>query len=258
MTGSIARITIGIVAVLALLASPVRAQEELEVGGGGDNTAVVVNTHDGQSRFRISFKIVRTSSDVVDNGNAAVAFSSCEGCRSVAIAFQVVLVSSDPSVVTPINLAIAMNFECIDCESLASAYQWVLGTDGRVHFTPEGSRAVADIRRQLSDLLHSELPIEEIQAILDALAEDLERVLSDELATAGPPDVSADHVTEGDSSPPPQPGTTPDDDTTSTPGPEAQPTPATPTPENTASPTPESTASPTSSPSPAPTPTSSP
>ena len=247
------------------VASPAVAQE-LEVGGGGDNTAVVVNTHDGQSRFRISFKIVRTSSDVVDNGNAAVAFSSCEGCSSVAVAFQVVLVSSDPSVVTPTNLAIAMNFECTDCNTLASAYQWVLGTDGRVRFTPEGNQALAEIRRQLRQVLHSDQTIEEIQASLDRLAEDLEQILMDELAAAGPPDASAERVPEADTGESPQPGPTPEPSgTSSSPAPDAASTPtpspspsqsptsdagSSPSPETTATPTPSPTAAPTTSPAP--------
>jgi putative peptide zinc metalloprotease protein len=256
MTTHVRRLVLATGAALALSASPALGQE-IDIGGGGDNTAVVVNTKDGSSRFRISFKILRTSSDIVDNGNAAVAFASCTGCETVAIAWQVVLVSSDPSVVTPQNLAIALNVECTDCATLASAYQWVLGTDGNVHLSPEGNQAVAEIRRALHELRRSDLSIVEIQAELDALAEELERILADELVAAGPPDAQVDQVTEGETGPTPQPEASPEAGASPEP---LEPTPADPTPsvtpttDGTVSPTPDETteASPTTAVTPSP------
>jgi putative peptide zinc metalloprotease protein len=175
-----------------------RAQE-IDVGGGGDNTAIALNTRDGSTRFRLSFRIVRTNADVVDNDNAAVAIASCTDCRTIAVAFQVVLVFSEPSTLTTDNLAIAMNIECTDCETLASAYQWVLGTDGRVHFSPEGNRAIAGIRQALHDLVRSDLPIDELQAQLDQLADQLEAILAQELVAAGPPGAASfEEVPAGD------------------------------------------------------------
>jgi putative peptide zinc metalloprotease protein len=174
-----------------------RAQE-IEIGGGGDNSAIAVNTKDGSARFRLSFRIVRTNRDVVDNDNAAVAIASCTDCRTIAVAFQVVLVFSEPSTLTTDNLAIAMNIECTDCETLASAYQWVQGTDGTVHFSSEGQQALAEIRQALHDLVRSDLPLEELQAQLDQLADQLEAVLAQELVAAGPPGTTSAQLEAGD------------------------------------------------------------
>jgi putative peptide zinc metalloprotease protein len=254
MTIHVQRLILAAALAVALSAAPALAQEELDVGGGGDNTAVVVNTKDGSSKFKISFKILRTSSDTVDNTNAAIAFASCEGCETVAIAWQVVLVSSDPSVVSPENYAIALNVECTDCATLASAYQWVLGTDGKVRFTAEGNRAIAQIRRSLQELRRSDLTIVEVQAELDALAEELERILAEELVAAGPPEARVEQAddAEGDPDEPspepeasPTPGASPGA-TSPEPTPTAELSPtekATPSPEVTAeaSPTPSST-----------------
>ena len=248
-------------------ASPAAAQE---VGGGGDNVAIAVNTKDGSSEFKLSFKVIRTNSDTVDNGNAAVAFGSCEGCETLAVAFQVVLVFSDPSVVTPTNLAIAMNFECESCQTLASAYQFVLGTGGNVHFTPEGNQAIARIRQALKDLLRSDLSIGEIQAELDVLAGDLRTVLGEELVASGPPDAKVEEVPADDGASPapggddPQPTEepestpSPDDDAGgggqeggSTPSPEPEEDDASPQPSPTEEPSPSPVTTPSADTSPA-------
>ena len=237
---------------LSLALTPVgaRGQEPVD-GGGGDHTVVAVNTKDGSSEFKVSFRIVRTSSDVVDESNIAFAFASCEECETVAIAFQVVLVNGTPSIVIPENYAIALNFECTSCETLASAYQFVLGTDGQVHFSPEGNRALAEIRQALRDVASSEeLTFEEMQVELDALAADLRTVLAEEMLTSGPPDVEVQEV---------QDPTSPDPTPTPSPSPavgDASPTPIS----ETVSPSPSETTTPIEgeSPSPATSPTPSP
>ena len=224
------------------------------IGGSGDNVAVAINTKDGTSRFTISFRIVRTSSDVVDQTNIAFAFASCEGCETVAIAMQAVLVSGSPSTVIPENYAIALNFECTSCDTLASAYQFVLGVDGNPHFTPEGNTALAEIRRALRALTRSDLSIEEIQAELDVLAEDLRTVLAEEIVTAGPPDAAVE-VPEDGATPTPSPTGTPSPTPTTSPTSDSvdgvSPTPE---PSATVSSSPEPSVSPSASPSESPSP----
>jgi putative peptide zinc metalloprotease protein len=163
---------------LLLPAAPAYAQ--------GDTTAVAINTKDGFDLFRLAFQVRRTTADVVDTGNAAVAYASCTDCQTVALAIQVLLISGyDSSTVAPENLAIAINESCVACETLASAYQFVLTAEGMLHFTADGSRALAELRQALLGLKGSDLPVEEIQAKLDALMDDLAAVLATELVPAG-------------------------------------------------------------------------
>ncbi len=152
---------------------------------GGDTTAVAINTKDGFDVFKLAFQIRRATGDVVDNGNAAVAYASCTSCETVAIAIQVVLISGDASTVAPENLALAINESCDLCQTLASAYQFVLTAEGNLHFTAEGNKRLAEIRQALLDLKKSDLPITDVQAKLDALMDDLADVLSTELVPAG-------------------------------------------------------------------------
>jgi putative peptide zinc metalloprotease protein len=157
--------------------------------GGGDNTAVAVNTKDGSDVFRLAFHVNRVASDTVDSANAAVAFASCSDCQTVAIAIQVVLIMSDPSVVTPENLAIAINQECSECDTLASAYQLVLSTGGPVRLSPEGRRRIAEIRRQLQELRRADLSSAEIQARVKALTAELREVVTTQLVPVGRQDL---------------------------------------------------------------------
>ena len=152
-----------------------------------DTAAVRVNTRDDSSLFRLAFGVRRVMNGVVDQTNAAVAYASCERCRTVAISVQIVLVMGDPQVVTPTNVALAVNQGCTLCETFASAYQFVVSTGGPVRFTAEGNRALAEIRRELRALRdNSELSLEEIQARVAALMNRLRNVLATQLVPLRP------------------------------------------------------------------------
>jgi putative peptide zinc metalloprotease protein len=152
-----------------------------------DNTAIAINTKDGSALFKFAFSIKRVAGDVVDNTNAAVAFASCENCQTVAIAIQIVLVTGDPSVVTPTNLALAYNFECTLCETMASAYQFVFGNGDNLRFTAEGRRALAEIRKEFHDLRKEseQLTLAEIDARVEQLVSRIRAILQTELVPAG-------------------------------------------------------------------------
>lgn len=199
----------------------------------GDTTAVAINTKDGFEVFRLAFQIRHATQDVVDTSNAAVAYASCTDCQTIALAIQVVLISGyDSSVVAPENLAIAINENCNLCDTLASAYQFVLTAEGNLRFTAEGNQALAAIRRALLDLRDSGLTGAEIQAKLDALMDELAQVLENELVVAGPPATGSPAPTTSQTAPP-----TTSPTTTSSPEPSESPT-AEPSPTPTATVTP--------------------
>ena len=202
-----------------------------------DNAAVAINTKDGSSMIRIAFKIERVMQDTVTTSNAAVAISSCSACQTVAIAIDVVFVMSDPQVYTPTNLALAYNVNCSSCNTLASAYQFVMTTGGAVHLTPEGHQQIADIRHQLEELRHSDASIFEIQAQVDALMVQLRQVLSTQVVQNGPSDENPANKDQVQPSPSGSPSASP----SASPG-------------SSSSPSPSPASSPTASPSPSPTP----
>jgi putative peptide zinc metalloprotease protein len=202
--------------VAALLAALGLAGFRPDAASAQDTAAVAVNTKDGSSIFKLAFAIKRAAGDVVDNANAAVAISSCTECRTVAISIQIVLVTGDPEVVTPQNIALAYNVECTSCETFASAYQYVLGTDGNVRFTPEGRHEIQEIRRELRDLARAGLPLTELDTRLNALMQRLARLLRNELVEAGKP-YREETEGEEDTRAPPTTTTAPADTTATTP-----------------------------------------
>lgn len=173
-----------------------------------DSVAVAVNTRDGASLFRLAFHITRVMGDVVDQGNAAVAASSCSECQTVALAFQVVLVMGDAETITPTNLAIAYNQDCLSCTTYASATQLVLGTDGVVRFTPEGNRRLAELRQRLNRLRTEELTIEQLNAEVEAVQAELRDILATELLPAGQPTTTTTTAAAGTSTTSPPAGDT--------------------------------------------------
>jgi putative peptide zinc metalloprotease protein len=233
------------------MSSPVLAQESspsetpsADAGGstggtGGNTTAIAINTKDGSDIFRIAFAIKRAMGDVVDSGNAAVAFANCTDCETVAVSIQVVLLMNDPSIVTPTNLAIAINQECTLCTTLASAYQVILTTDGPVRFTAAGYREIAAIRRELLSMRNAGLTVEEILGRLDQLMDRFFVVLTEEMIDAGSPNGGS------------TPATIPSASSEASPPPEVSPSPA-------ASPSATESPSPTPSPSETPTPSATP
>lgn len=159
----------------------------LPADAGADNAAIAINTKDGSTVFKVAFAIRHVMSDVVDESNGAVAYASCTDCTTVAIAIEIVLVESNPSVVTPTNLALAYNELCSLCVTVAEAYQFVLGTGGVVHFDADGNRILAEIRRRLERLKHANLTLSELQAELDAIKAQILDVLASHLVSVGRP-----------------------------------------------------------------------
>jgi putative peptide zinc metalloprotease protein len=151
----------------------------------GDNAAIAVNTKDGTTVFKVAFAIRHVMNGVVDQTNAAVAYASCTDCAAVAIAFEIVLVEANASVVTPTNVAIAINENCTTCVAVAEAYQFVLGTGDAVHFDAEGNKILAQIRKELHSLKKEDLTLADLQAKLDDIAARIADVLANHLVPIG-------------------------------------------------------------------------
>ena len=145
-----------------------------------DNAAIAINDEDGSSVFELAFDVRRVAGEVVDEQNTAVAYASCESCRTVAISIQIVIVLSDPDVVTPENVAVAVNEACTLCETFAAAYQFVIGGQP-LRLTGQGRRQIADIRRRLGELGDPDLSLDELQSQLGELITELREVLDNSL-----------------------------------------------------------------------------
>jgi putative peptide zinc metalloprotease protein len=242
----------------------------------GDNSAVATNTVDGSFVFRLAFDLQFITDGVIDQSNSAIASASCEACRTIAIAIQVLIATGDIRVAAPTNLAVSLNERCPTCETLAYAYQLVLASPTLLALSEEGRAKLAALLAAVVFVGTSDAPIQQIRAQLDALTLELRDVIAKELVPAPgddatpTPDPTSDPGTQDTGTAPEPTPTAPSESTatptpgsTTTPTPEATGTPtpgstATPTPGSTATPTPGSTSTPTpdatATPSPAPTP----
>jgi putative peptide zinc metalloprotease protein len=184
---SLAALAVALVCLLGL-AVPASAQAPQETGED-QSQAIAVNTEDGASVFRLAFAVRYVTDGVVDQTNTAVALASCTDCRTVALAFQVVLVEGDADIVIAENRALALNVACEQCLTYASATQIVLGVDGPVRLTGEGYRRMAQIAialRRLEKSIETIDPNELLAVVREAEAE-LIAVYTEELRPIGPP-----------------------------------------------------------------------
>ena len=249
-------VLLALLALLALVAAPALAADG-ELSGAKDNQAVAEPSGAGDSVIDLAFSVRETASDVIDETNTAVAYSNCEACRAVAIAFQIVIVQGDPSTVTPQNVAVAVNDQCPDCSTLAVAYQFVVGRGEPVEFTKRGLKRLAAIRKELEKLekQYGKLTNEQIRVRTDGFAEEIRDILANDLVPAGTggkrgKPIDRDDKAQDDRGDPAATTTTPDQ-------PEPQPEPE-PAPTEAPAPTPTETAPPPPTTVPAPEPTEDP
>jgi hypothetical protein len=133
----------------------------------------------------------------------------------------------------------------VSCTTLAYAYQFLLGTDGAMHFTAEGNRRIAALRQRLRDLQDQPLTIDQLSVALDDAANELRDVLANQLVAASPPETTDRAQAPDAGDPAAAPSATPPPDATASPTatPTASPAP-TPTATPVATATPEPTATP--------------
>jgi putative peptide zinc metalloprotease protein len=265
------KVLLAVLLSFSISASPALAES-------GDNAAVAINTKDGSSVFRFAFDVHQTMNEVIDETNIAVAYASCEGCQTVAIAIQIVLVSSQPDSIVPENVAISINEECISCETMASAYQFVIGRGGPIKLDKEGRKQIKEIRKAFYDLAKEvekgDLTIPEIAARVTSLVDQIKVVLRDHVVPADTPEDDGEGGQEGQNgdegdqgssggggdeveSPPAGGSETPGPSVERSPEPDSSPS-ASPSEQPAESPSPEESPASSESPSPSPTTTESP
>jgi putative peptide zinc metalloprotease protein len=227
--------------------------------GEGDNQALAVNTGAGSTVYDMALAVVWVTDGPVDHVNEAWAVANCSNCRTVAVAFQSIFVLGDADVVTPQNIAVAVNYDCRRCETHAVAVQ-LIATLTRAP-SDEAMSALAEVWDDLEGLEESigELSLDQLHAelvrieaaILEILVEDgavelaegslaeassadLQATPTDETSTEGPTTGSGS-ATTGDT--PDGPTSTSGDDPT-TDDPATAPSEPSPTPSEEPSPSP--------------------
>ncbi len=188
---------VAVVACVAGLAAP--AASAPAAPAQDDNAAVAVNTEDGATVFRVAFSVKHVADGVVDQTNTAAALASCTDCRTVALAFQVVLVTGDADYVVPENVALAYNEQCVECFTYAAATQLVFGYDGPVRLTAEGSRRLAALQDSLREVEANadQMSDAELLAVAAEAERELVAIFTEEVVEVGRP-VFSDRTVDDD------------------------------------------------------------
>ena len=164
-----------------------------QAAAGTENVATATATADGSRVFDFAWDLDTQRGDrIVDHRNEAEARSQCVTCGATAIAFQVVLHSGSPRVVTPVNLAESYNLECTDCVTVAEARQFVRVFPKPVVLTDVGRGILADVRHDLRALEAQGLPAVELHQAVETQEARVLAVLRDELVLKSSPETEAD------------------------------------------------------------------
>jgi putative peptide zinc metalloprotease protein len=153
------------------------------VAGGPNNVVKASPTTDGAHVYRAAVKVSSTGADSITSTNLALAQpSGCTGCEGIAVAYQALIVTGNPSDVRPTNAAVAVNSACTSCGAFAYAYQYVVSADRGTHLSSTGQAKIKDIRDKANALARSGLPYPELDSQLAALAATFKAAVVDDLA----------------------------------------------------------------------------
>ena len=154
--------------------------------GGANNVVLVSNTVDGSTTARDGVQVAYDPGDTVANQNVASSKGTdCTGCRTVAVAMQVVVVESSPSDFEPHNAAAATNNNCSGCTTYAFAFQYVVQPGRVVYISSTGQQRLASLRRQVDTVTASSLSYDDMKAQLESLFVQIVQTVNDDMRAAG-------------------------------------------------------------------------
>jgi hypothetical protein len=177
---------LGAALVAAFIAVPATSAE----AGTRYNQALAYTNGRHRVDVAVSFRVSYDHGSIVTANNFAFARGSyCTGCRTVAIAVQIDLVSGPVTKVNANNVSVAKNVKCLNCETVADAHQFVVapGTED-VGLTQQGDSQLRAIRRELIADAWSAAPGAQLQGQINALLARVESVLRTQLVSERPDD----------------------------------------------------------------------
>ncbi|MDQ6617902.1 MAG: hypothetical protein M3083_24955 [Actinomycetota bacterium] len=171
---------------VALFGASSAAADTAQLRFGHTNVVQAVNSNSAAPVVRTGTALgFDQNGAAVTDGNIAFAHSfDCTGCRTVAVAIQVVVVQGSPSSFQPENGAAAVNDNCHSCQTFAYAHQYVI----QITRIPEGFNPgegtveqVGTILSNISQVAHSNEDFVTMSSQLDQLSLELYNTVSQAL-----------------------------------------------------------------------------
>jgi len=142
----VARTVLSLVVAAGVVLAPTAA------GASDENVVYAVNRTDGDALVRASVDFREVTNGKVEAENRAYAVAQCVGCRTLAAAFQLILVTTPPTTFVPQNEGVAVNNECTSCVTWASAKQIVVEAGGKAALTKSGRARLDAVENGLESL----------------------------------------------------------------------------------------------------------
>ena len=121
-------------------------------GGTRRNVVSVRNRADNRMRIRANIQLARLPGDTAEPYNVAFAYGTCRDCQTFSVALQIVLISRTASRIAPQNGALALNYECHGCLTVARAIQYVVQVEDPTQ-VPDGVRElIREMDRELREV----------------------------------------------------------------------------------------------------------
>jgi putative peptide zinc metalloprotease protein len=169
--------------ILSCLLAGVVALSPTAAGASDENVAVATNETDGAAVVDASVQYRVAPNGTVDEENRAFAAARCIDCQTLAAAFQLVLVTRDFHTLVPQNEAFALNLECDACLTWASAKQVFVVTGGPAHLTGSGHQRLQALEEGI-EALEPDLPgmsLAAVQTAVNAAFEEFMVIASEEV-----------------------------------------------------------------------------
>jgi hypothetical protein len=169
-----------LVAVLAVPAAFLLGFVPTSLAQGTVNSVVAVNeaAPGAPAVNRFGWDLRRVTGEAGAARNSAVAVAVGRGGRTVAVAWQILLISYVGDALRVVNSARSDGTDCASCDTTAIAYQFVVAGSGAVGLAPWAEAALGRLRDRADALSRKSAPGPVLTAGADALAVEVRAVLS--------------------------------------------------------------------------------
>ena len=131
-------------------------------GGGGNNQVLLYNVAGGNLQVRGMAQLNQIPGPTVGPVNCALTQNGvltapqpalrtvgCTECQSYAVALQINLYSRGATSITPVNVARAQNFQCVQCVAESEAFQYNLSVDDPAQVPADATALIREFNDQL-------------------------------------------------------------------------------------------------------------
>lgn len=137
--------------------------------GPHNNVVIIENHKDGRPRLRASVELERIPGDTAKPVNYAGAYASCTDCQTISLAFQIALRSRTATDVEPWNVAVAYNYQCTRCYTVARAIQYVVPVDDPREDPEDVKALLKAMEKELRDIISTDFTIADAEARINSV-----------------------------------------------------------------------------------------